>query len=83
MQSGGQTYRSMADIKSLAASPESAALSETLGLVADVPSWTGSKYRTRNGRMSDARRFAGLFSDGRCKTMVDRCSMQHDTDIGT
>lgn len=83
MKPGGQVYYSMADYEGVAASCKDAMLPETLDLVLGKPNWTVSEYCTRYGRILDACWFAGMFSNGRSKTMIDRRGFRHGTDTGT
>lgn len=57
-------------------------LPETLEVPGDMPNWSVSEHCTHHGRMSDARRFSGMFSNGRSMGMVNRRGMWRDTDIG-
>lgn len=82
MHSSGRAYPLTAEYKCMAASSECMSSPETLGLLANVPNWTLSKHCMHFGALLDARRFAGMFLDGRSKMMVDRRGMRHDTDNG-
>lgn len=82
IQSEDYTYCSNAVEEGIAGLSEGAALHETLDPVANVPNWSVSEYCTRRGRLMEARRFAGMFLDGRGKTMVGRCDLRHETDFG-
>lgn len=82
MQSGGQWYRSIAEVEGHAASSEGTALPETLDLTAGVPDWIVCDYCAHHGRSLGARRFAGMFSDGQRRTKINGRGMHHDTDIG-
>lgn len=81
MQSCGQEYCSIAE-ETLAALSENGVLPETLQLTADVPNWSDFEYCTPHGRMWDARRFSGMFSDSRSRTMMFRRSVRRHIDIG-
>lgn len=80
-QFDGKRYRSVADEEDVATSFEGAALLETFLMVAVVPNWSVSGYFTRHGPLLHARWFAGIFSDGPGKSMVDRRCMRHDAVI--
>lgn len=81
MQSECQRYRLKAE-ENVAVSRDDAVLSETLEVTVDVPNLSVSDYRTRYGLMLDACRVAYMFSNDRSRTMVSRCGMRHDADIG-
>lgn len=81
MQSGGQGYLSMV-AESAAVSPEDVVSLEPLETTAAVPNWRVSECCSHHRRMLDTRRFLGMFLNGRSRTMVHRCGMQHGTDIG-
>lgn len=81
MHPGGQRYRSMVEIGGAVASSEDGSLSEMLNLIANVANWSVSYYCRCYGRLLDASRFAGMFTDGWSKTTFNRRGMRHDTDI--
>lgn len=62
---------------------DNAVLPETLKTAADMINWSVSKYSTRQARRLDARWFAGMFTNGRRKTMVDPRGIRHDMDTGS
>lgn len=72
----------MANNEVVAAFCRDMALPKTLDLVVGVLNWSLSHYCARFERLLDASWFAGMFSGGRSKTMVDRSRMRHDTDNG-
>lgn len=78
----GQESRPMVKRQAAAALFKDAALTDTLDLTAGVLSRSDADDCPHYGRFLDARRFASMFLDGRCKTFSDCCGLHHDTNIG-
>lgn len=86
IQPSAQGYRSMREeggaTDGAPVPGNAASAGNVLELTAGSLAWEVAKYRSRFGRMLDARRFGGIFLDARSRLMVDSRGPRQDTDIG-
>lgn len=82
MHYGEHEYRSITDIEGGVVLSKNTAIPETLDLFASVPTSSAFDHFACYERLMHVRRLAGMFSDGRSETVIDRRGMRHDRNIG-